>query len=151
MKRLEEIVLETIGDRQDLFLLDVMVKGHDNAKKILILLDGDNGLSIDDCSGISRKVAAVLDETNAVKGKYTLEVSSPGVDTPLKFPRQYSKNIGRKLKLQFEGNELQCELLSVSENGIVLNSEKKIKNKIDLCEVEIPFEKIEKAKVLVSF
>ncbi len=151
LETLEKIVNEIIEEREDLFLVEVKVSGHSGSQKVLVLIDGDNGVGIDDCSKISRKLAAIMDEQDLIKGKYVLEVSSSGVDHPLINERQYKKNVGRKLKVNTDESEYSGELKEVSAEGIVVKSEKKVKNKVEISEVEIPFKKINKAKVLVTF
>ena len=91
-QRVTALVEEKIADRPDLFL--VQVKMHSNGK-LIILVDGDQGLSIQDCVAISRHVGFHLEEENAIEQAYNLEVSSPGVDMPLQLGRQYVKNVGK--------------------------------------------------------
>jgi len=64
------------------FLVDVITKGNRGSQKIIVLVDGDDGISVDVCSRISRSLSRELDELDFVEGKYTLEVSSPGIDYP---------------------------------------------------------------------
>ncbi len=151
MEAVKEIILKTIGNREDLFLVDFKISGHSGAQKMIVLLDGDKGINIDECAEISRKIGSSIEERDLIKGKYTLEVSSPGLDHPLSSKRQYVKNIGRKLKIKTSGELIKGELLNVSENSIVLKKESKDKKNKDYSEVEIPFDEIEKANVLVSF
>lgn len=151
MEAIESIVAEIVGEREDLFLLEVKVSGHSGAQKIVVLIDGDKGIGVDDCSKISRRLGAILEEKDIFNGKYTLEVSSPGIDTPLINPRQYQKNIGRKMKVNVGGQEHIGALKQVNTTSIVVLAENKINKKIEIKEVEIPFETIDKAKVLVSF
>src|ERR1700739_1994617 len=96
-KRVRELVEEKIKDKPDLFIVDI--KMHSNGK-LIILVDGDNGIGIDECVAISRHVGFHLEEENAMDKAYTLEVSSPGIDTPLQLPRQFVKNVGRSLALK---------------------------------------------------
>ncbi len=151
VETIETIVKEIIHDRKDLFLVDVKTSGHSGSQKVLVLIDSDQGIGIDDCSKISRKLSAIIDEKDLIKGKFILEVSSPGIDYPLKSERQYKKNVGRKLQVTTAEKEFKGELITISGDSITIKSEKKVKNKIETEEVEIPFEKIDKAKVLVSF
>jgi ribosome maturation factor RimP len=115
------------------------------------MVDADNGIGIDEFSEISRKLSGLLDESGLIDGKYSLEVSSPGIDQPLKSVRQYRKNVGRKLKIKSKGEILEGTLESVSENfvelALVIGTGKKKETSI----VQIPFSEIEKAFVLVSF
>src|SRR5215469_11534591 len=96
-KRVRELVEEKIADKPNLFIVDI--KMHSNGK-LVILMDGDNGIGIDDCVAISRHVGFHLEEENVIDRAYTLEVSSPGIDTPLTLPRQFAKNMGRSLAIK---------------------------------------------------
>ncbi|MFD2144786.1 ribosome maturation factor RimP [Mucilaginibacter antarcticus] len=98
-KRVVELVEEKIAEieRPDLFL--VSAKLHSNGK-LIILVDGDNGIGIAECVAISRYVGFKLEEENVIETAYNLEVSSPGIDMPLVQTRQYTKNIGRDLAIK---------------------------------------------------
>lgn len=156
--RVVELVEEKIADRPDLFLVEVRMP---SPGKLLVLVDGDQGISIDDCVMISRHVGYHLEEENIIEHAYNLEVSSPGVDVPLTSRRQYTKNVGRSLQITFVGedvNELtrEGELLEVQEDQIRLNAVIKNKNlpkgrKPKTEELTVPFDKIVTTKVLISF
>ncbi len=142
-----------MAGKESLFLVDLKVSGKSGPQKVIVLIDGDTGVGIDDCSKVSREMAAIIEEQDLISGKYILEVSSPGVDSPLKLPRQYPQHIGRKLKLNLtDGQEIKGMLKEVSESSLSVEKEAKKKDKESRAEiVEIPFNNIEKAKVLISF
>lgn len=136
----------------DKFLVDVTVSAKKGPVKILILLDGDQGVTIDDCAEVSRALSKGLEEQNLIPDNYTLEVSTPGVDHPLKLRRQYLKNIGRTVKLTLSENKVvEGKLTEVSGQHVVLNREEGGGKKKEIKTLEIPFSEIEKAVVLVSF
>ncbi len=85
-----------------LFVVDVEWKV--GSKKISVFVDGDNGVSIDECRLLSKHLSGKLDEIDYSDGAYILEVSSPGVDKPLTFLRQYAKHIGREFKITLNQN-----------------------------------------------
>ncbi len=151
-RELEKIVVENLLD-DTLFLVDLAISKTKGPKKIKLLIDGDDGMSIDRCSEISRKLARILEERDIIDQAYVLEVSSPGVDYPLKFQRQYKKNIGRRLKIVLnDDKELKGELQEVATDHILINQEKKNKNKkIEYISTEISFSDIKKTNVLISF
>lgn len=137
-------IVEPILDDENLFLVDVVIKGHQANQKIIILADGDNGISIDQCGSVSRKVGNIIEEEDLIDQKYTLEVSSPGLDFPLKGLRQYQKNVGRILQVQLESGEaVEGVLDSVDEEKLRLTLNKDQK--------EYPFEDIKQSKVKISF
>ena len=149
-QKVSELVEQKIADRPDLFLVDV--KMHSNGK-LIILVDGDNGLDISDCVAISRHVGFHLEEENTIEHAYNLEVSSPGIDTPLKLKRQYEKNLGRNVQVKLtEGAKREGKLINVSEEGITIEEKIKEKGKkAELVESFIPFNQIAETKVLISF
>ena len=149
-KRVIELVEEKIADRPDLFLVDVQMHG---GGMLSILIDGDNGVAITDCVAISRHVGFHLEEENTIEQAYNLEVSSPGLDTPLKSIRQYQKNINRSLAVKIgDGSTREGKLISINAEGITLEENSKEKGKkAVLVHNAISFNDITETKVLVSF
>ena len=126
-KRVMELVEQKIADRPDLFLVDVQMH---NSGILSILIDGDNGVPISDCVAISRHVGFHLEEENTIEQAYRLEVSSPGIDTPLKSIRQFRKNINRSLKVKLiNGDTREGKLLDADESGITIQEIFKEKGK----------------------
>lgn len=149
-KRVSELVEEKIADRPELFLVDVKMLPNG---KLIIQVDGDGGISIQDCAAISRHVGFHLEEENAIDKAYNLEVSSPGVGEPLQLKRQYHKNIGRDLSVKLaNGEKKEGKLLTVTENTIVIAEQVKEKGKkAQIVETTIEFNNIVETKVLISF
>jgi len=148
--KVSALVGEKIADREDLFL--VGVKMHPSGK-LEVLIDGDNGVSIEDCVAISRYVGFQLEEEDAISHAYRLEVSSPGVDMPLTSARQYRKNIGRAVQIRLQdGATKEGELLEVTGEYITIAEKIKEKGKKAVeNQRAIPFENITTIKVLISF
>lgn len=149
-KRVRELVEEKIADKPNLFLVDV--KMHSNGK-LIVLLDGDNGVGIDDCVAVSRHVGFHLEEENVIETAYNLEVSSPGIDFPLLSPRQYAKNIGRTLGIKMaDGTKREGILSALTEDAIIIEEKIKEKGKkAETVESVIPINQITETKVLISF
>ena len=138
---------------EDCFIIDIVVP---SAKRIEVYLDSDSGISFGTCARISRYLEAALEEGNFVPEDYKIEVSSPGVTRPLKFPRQYLKHIGRKLKVKtLEGKEIKGKLTEVNDTGITLFYKQRIKEgkkKVTKVYTEnISFDQINKSIVQISF
>lgn len=134
------------------FIVDVISKGISGKTKVLVLLDNDEGVNIDDCANLSRKLAEDIELEELIDVAYILEVSSPGLDHPLSSLRQYKKNVGRRLKLKLSSGEmLEGALNAVNEDAIILAAERKENKKKLIEEKSINFSEIEKANVLVSF
>lgn len=135
------------------FVVDVLTSKH-KPLKITIILDGDRGITIDDCSEISRQVSADLDSMDLVPENFTLEVGTPGLDQPLKLKRQYVKNKGREVRVHRKDKTMvQGKLKEAGEETIVLETEEKNKDtrKKELKSTEINFNEIEKTLVMISF
>lgn len=149
-KRVKELVEEKIADRPELFLVSIKMLPNN---KLIIHVDGDEGISIQDCAAISRHVGFHLEEENTIEKAYNLEVSSPGVGEPLLLNRQYHKNIGRELSVKLvDGKLKEGKLLSVNDNAITIEEKVKEKGKkVQLVETQIEFNNIVETKVLISF
>ncbi|MCZ4223767.1 ribosome assembly cofactor RimP [Pedobacter rhodius] len=149
-KRVTELVEEKIADRPELFLVEVKMLPNN---KLIIHVDGDEGISIQDCVAISRHVGFHLEEENTIEQAYNLEVSSPGVGEPLKLIRQYNKNIGRTVSIKFAGGQKkEGKLLEVTDNNILIEESVKEKGKKAVAvETAVPFNDILETSVLISF
>jgi len=141
---IRHIVDKAIESESELFLVDIKVKGNLGNQKVLVFIDGDKGVSIEQCGKISRAIGGDLEEKELFTGKYTLEVSSPGLDHPITLHRQYVKNIGRELEVILSsGERVEGKLEEVKEDLIALSSKGGAKN--------ITFEEIKQSKIKVSF
>ena len=149
-KRVKELVEEKIADRPELFLVDIKMLPNN---KLIIHVDGDEGINIQDCAAISRHVGFHLEEESVIEKAYNLEVSSPGIGEPLKLKRQYDKNIGREVSIKLEGGDVkEGKLLAVNDDTIVIEAKVKEKGKkAELVETNIDFNNITETKVLISF
>lgn len=149
-QRVTELVEEKIADKPDLFLVSVK---YNPGGKLIVLVDGDNGIGIDNVVAISRHVGFHLEEENVIETAYNLEVSSPGIDTPLTLPRQYTKNVGRNLSVKTtEGIKREGKLIAADENAITIEETIKEKGKkAQIVESVIPLDQITETKVVISF
>ena len=147
-----QILVESIlKDQEDLFLVDIIKKGNDRSGKLIVLLDGDQGITIEKCSEVSRTVSHFIDEEIELDEPLTLEVSSAGLDHPLKLNRQYVKNIGKSVKVTLRDQTLvEGQLNKVEEESIELEVVIDKKKKTTETKV-LSFEDINKTIVLVSF
>lgn len=133
-------------------LFIVEIKGI-AVKRAIILLDGDQGVKIEDCAKVSRHINQKMEEDGINEALISLEVSSPGVDFPLKFARQYPQHIGRTLGIKLaDGKELEGKLLTI--DGDNLSVEEKIKEKgkkLTFNNINISLSDIIEAKIKVTF
>ncbi|RQP17590.1 ribosome assembly cofactor RimP [Parapedobacter defluvii] len=148
--RVKVLVEAKIADREDLFL--VGVKMHPGGR-LEVLVDGDEGIGIQECAEISRYVGFQLEEEDAIDHAYRLEVSSPGVETPLASIRQYKKNTGRNVQVVLnDGTIKEGALLEVTDEHITIREKIKEKGKKAVeHQSTIPFGSIKTTKVLISF
>ena len=150
-ERVENLLEEAFQEYNSLFLISLDISDQNH---ILIVIDGDEGVSVDDCIAVSRAIENNLDREEE---DFSLEVASSGVSEPLKFPRQYQKNIGRKLEVTTKTDKFVGNLTDVNEDGIVLSWKAKEpkpigKGKVTVDkEAKIAFQEIEKAKVVITF
>jgi len=149
--KVEELLNKGLEGREDLFVIDFKV-GND--KSIKIVIDGDKGVTLEDCMMVSRAVEHNLDREEE---DFSLEVASAGATTPLKIPRQYTKNIGRKLKVKTMHGEIEGTLTTVSDGNITLEWKTrepkpigKGKHTVQKKRI-IDFSEIEEAKVVLKF
>jgi ribosome maturation factor RimP len=98
--KLEGSVRSVVGAR-NAFLVEMAERKERGRRIIQVFLDTDEGITIAQCAEISRELGTALDEQNIINEPYELEVSSPGIEKPLKLLRQYKKNLGRKYKVQY--------------------------------------------------
>lgn len=132
-----------------LFLVEVKMKPTNNIK---VFLDGDTGVNIEACAKVNRALYKMIEELGIYpEGDFSLEVSSPGVDEPLRFMRQYLKNIGRTLEVTLKEEDVKHlgVLKIATEEEIVL--EKKLPKNKGVETVTIPFDSISKSVVQIIF
>lgn len=111
--------LQPVLEEKNLFLVEIKVSMGN--KKLEVYLDSDAGIHIDDCAAISRYLEKHLDEGGLVPANYILEVSSPGMENPLRVPRQYKKRIGRVLQVvKTDGTTLEAQLVEADDEQIKL-------------------------------
>lgn len=138
--------LETYFSGTPFFVVDVQVTPM---QRITVYADGESNITIEKCAEISRFLEHFLESNGWVGEKYVLEVSSPGMDEPLKVPQQYAKTIGREVEVLLKNGIKETGVLkSFDKNGITIElpEVKKKKEVIPARIREIPFEEIKYTK-----
>lgn len=150
LNTVKEYIGQALLENPSIFLVQVKVKPTNNIK---IFLDGDNGVTIDACSKLNRKLYRQIEEDKLFPDDdFSLEVSSAGVSEPLQMHRQYVKNIGRNLEVTFaEGEPIEGELKEVSEEAIVVETMTGKGKKAETKQHTIPFQNIKTATVQIKF
>lgn len=151
-KRVEELIESALEKNPSLFLIDLEITS-DN--QIRVMLDGDNGVTVEDCIAVSREIEHNLDREEQ---DFALTVMSAGLSEPLSMPRQYKKNIGRKLKIKTtSGEKIEGEVIAATDESCTLSwsvrEPKPVgKGKVTVKkEAEVPYEDIMEAKVMITF
>jgi ribosome maturation factor RimP len=149
---IQSIVEKHLPDENH-FIVEVKMTEKNSKMLLNILLDSDEGVTIEACARLSRVVSGELEENEIMPDAYTIEVSSPGIDYPLSSERQYRKNIGRELKVNHSGDKEDTgKLLEITAESIKLLVKRKQKGmKATEEELIIPLGEVKKSVVQVSF
>ncbi len=146
-KNIYDLIEKVVGNR-NYFLIDLIIRGESNNRVIEVYIDAENNVTAENCAEISRELNKKFEEENIFESGYRLEVSSPGVNRPLKFLKQFPKHINRKFNVSYRETEsvkkFTGTLKAVEENSLVfVNSNRE--------EIMIEFNKVIKAQVIISF
>lgn len=146
----ETFVAAILADEPEFFLVSLRVKPTNNIK---IFLDGDNGLPIEKCVYINRKLYKLMEEKAFFpEGDFSLEVSSPGVEEPLQLPRQYRKNIGRNIEVVYKDETKKTgKLIQVSDADIIIEETTGKGKKAVTQQIIIPLDNIKTTIVQIQF
>jgi ribosome maturation factor RimP len=148
IQAIEHKIEALISGDPDVFLVEVRIKPTNNIK---VFIDGDQGVSIERLVQFNRRLYKQLEEENP-NGDFSLEVSSPGLDEPLKLHRQYLKNIGRFVEVvDNEGKKVEGKMVDVSETGIVVEEIKGKGKKMETVQHTVPFDQIKTTKIQIKF
>jgi len=151
-QKVQDLLSLALEQYPNIFLVDLKISAD---KSINVILDGDKEVNIKDCINISRAIEVDLDRDGE---DFSLEVASAGVGSPLKFPRQYPKNLGRKLEvISSDGVKFMGELTHVTEDVIELQWKQREpkpigKGKVTVTKNKIlTFDEISQTKVMIKF
>ncbi len=147
MKPIEEKiqgVLEPMLQRSGAFLVDTEIHTDRGRKVIQVFVDTDSGITIEQCAEISRELSRELPLTQLVQGDYQLEISSPGLDRPLRLLRQYHKNLDRTFRVKYKVDEETRFMIATLTK--IENNELTFEDKKNGDSLMIPFESIIESK-----
>lgn len=150
IQTLTDMVLELIQDEPSYFLVEIRIKPTNNVK---IYLDGDQGITIEKCISINRPLYKKLEAMGLFPNDdFSLEVSSPGLDEPLKLHRQYVKNAGRPVEvLLLDGTKVEGKMTLVTETDITVEETRGKNKKKEVITHLFPFNNIKSTKLQVVF
>jgi len=139
-----------ISAEPELFLVEIRIKPTNNIK---VYIDGNHGVSVDRLVQYNRKLYKQLEEEGMFpEGDFSLELSSPGLDEPLKLHRQYLKNIGRYVEVTGkEGKRVEGKLISATDTEIVVEEVKGKGKKMETVQHTISFDDIKTTKIQIKF
>ena len=149
--KVRDLVEEALVLNEKLFLIDLSISTNN---KILVTVDGDDGVSLSECIRISRNVEHNLDREEE---DFSLEVTTPDISHPLKEKRQYVKNINRILKVTTAEDKLEGTLVEADDEKIVLNWKAREPKPIGKGKVTVQksatltYKEIKEAKVKIVF
>lgn len=132
------------------FLVEVKINPTNNIK---VFLDADTGVSIDKCVKYNRALYKLVEESGIFPdGNFSLEVSSPGLDEPLKLIRQYIKNTGRNVEVLLQdGSKVEGKLMAVTDAAIQVEEVKGKNKKQEVLEHTIRIDNIKTTKIQIQF
>ncbi len=147
---IEQWITDILVEKPNIFLVSLKVKPTNNYK---IFLDGDNGISVDDCIKVNRKLYRQIEEAAwYLDGDFSLEVSSPGVGEPLQLHRQYIKNIDRFVEvICLDETVKEGKLLATTETEITIEQIDGKGKKAITQQIIIPFNNIKTTTVQIKF
>ena len=153
MGRREEILEKVrqlaapLAAQEGLELLDVEIGGGHGRQTLRLLIDKPGGVSLDDCSSVSRALSTALDVEDPIQGSYDLEVSSPGLDRPLRTPEHFQQYAGNKVRVRTFGPVPECEnrktfvgiLRGYEDGAVVVDVDGKV--------FRVPYTQVSKANI----
>ncbi len=150
LKKIEDFVEEFTSKEGKIFPVEIKISP---ANDIKVFLDADDGITIEKCTLLNKALYKYIEETDFFPGgNFSLEVSSPGLDEPLKLQRQYKKNIGRRVEvLQNDGSKIEGRLLDTTDDGIIIEEKNGKGHKEIIKKTTILFNQIKHTKVLITF
>jgi ribosome maturation factor RimP len=137
-----------IVERKGFFPIEIIIRGTPSKRVMEVFIDGEKDISADDCANVSREINSELENLPEAGNDYRLDVSSPGVDKPLKFLKQYPKHIKRNFEVLYKSGEetknISGKLIGIEEEDLTFLCK-------NVGEVKINFNNIKEARVTVSF
>ena len=145
-----QMITTLLADNPGYFLVEIKANPANNIK---VFLDADGGVSIDQCVKYNRALYKQIEESGIFpEGDFSLEVSSPGLDEPLKLKRQYIKNTGRNVEvILHDGSKVEGKLLAVNDADIQVEEVKGKNKKIQTIQHTIRIDNIKTTKIQIQF
>lgn len=151
MSALDEVrdLAEAVARRRSLRLWDIEMAGQPGRSVVRVYVDADDGVDLDTVAAVSEEISRGLDLRDPIEGRYTLEVSSPGLERTLKDPEHFALSVGRpvvvktKDKLAGDSHRIEGVIVEASDEVVRLATEE--------ADLEVPFEEIKSARTVFEW
>lgn len=140
-------MLEPVAQGKSAFIVDITLRGEGRHQLLDLFCETDTGITISQCAEISREVLPLIESSGILGESFRLDVSSPGVGTPLRDRRQYRSNVGRLMSVKYRDGEEVKE----AEGDLVEFTEDRIFLKTRTASMELGFDSILEARVKIRW
>ena len=152
MDVLEEVsdLAESVVRRRCLSLWDVEMGGSKGSRVVRVYVDGDDGVDLDTVAEVSEEISRGLDLRDPIEGRYTLEVSSPGLERSLKRPEHYARSVGKqvivktKSRMVGDSHRVDGTILEARDESVTLRTDQQE-------EVDVPYEEVKSARTVFEW
>ena len=140
-------IIKPVLDEMGIELVDLQILGSGGRTILRVFIDQQDGITLDQCTLASREIADILDRKDPIKNRFTLEVSSPGLDRPLKTKRDFERNLKKLVKVKYKNGDKSSRvkgiIVKVDDLALILEREQE--------EITISLDNIELAKLIIEF
>jgi ribosome maturation factor RimP len=150
IQAIEQKVMALIDPDPENFLVEIKIRPGNNIK---IFVDADRGISIDKLAHYNRRLYRQIEESGLFPNNdFSLEISSPGLDEPLKLRRQYLKNIGRHVEIVLKsGVKTEGKLMNATDEEVLIEEEKGNKKKKEIIQHSLSYDDIKTTKIQIKW
>ena len=151
MAALDEVrdLAEAVARRRSLRLWDVEMVGQPGRAVLRVYVDGDDGVDLDTVAEVSEEISRGLDLRDPIGGRYTLEVSSPGLERPLKVPEHFRRSVGRQVVVKTKepmvasGHRIEGTLVEASDRAVTVSLGEE--------QIEVPLDAVKTARTVFEW
>jgi ribosome maturation factor RimP len=145
----QQLLEQVLAPQPEYFVLEVKVKPFRNGFIVVAFIDTDTGISIEECSQVSRLYEQALENSPAFEQLYRLDVSSPGIDRPL-VPRQFLRNTGKKIEIKINEQEKYLgKLVEANQTEFTIEVPANKKKKTPAFQKTFSYSEIQSAKIIL--
>ncbi|MDX1372685.1 MAG: hypothetical protein R3321_09455, partial [Nitrososphaeraceae archaeon] len=123
-------IARKIAVDENLLLIDVIVRGHEKSRVIEIFIDGKEAVSAETCAAFSRKIIKIIEDEDIISSGFRLDVSTPGVERPLKFIEQFYKHLNRNFEVKYKSGDsvvkFSGKLIEIIKNELTFKNDREL-------------------------